>query len=105
MIVIYVPCADADEAKKIGDFVMKKRLAPCCNIIGGTYSAAFWPPKTGAIEAVSGAVLLIKSVDGKYDQIESEVKKLHSDTNPCIFSLPVSHVSQEYSDWMRSEIH
>src|SRR5690242_9580910 len=104
MIIIYVPCKDAEEANKIGTSVMKKRLAPCYNILQNMYSAAFWPPKTGEIEEVSGAVLLIKSIDAKYELIETEVKTLHSDQNPCIFSIPVSHVSKEYSEWFLSEI-
>lgn len=104
MIVIYVPCVDLSEAKKIGTHVMQKRLAPCYNILQNTYSSAFWPPKTGKIEEVSGVVLLIKSIEEKFPEIEKEVKSLHSDTNPCIFSLPVSNVSEDYYNWLLSEI-
>ena len=83
---------------------MKKRLAPCYNILPGTFSAAYWPPKTGKIEEVNGAVLLIKSVERKYAVIEREVKKLHSDKNPCIFAIPVARVSKEYYQWLVSEM-
>jgi periplasmic divalent cation tolerance protein len=104
MIVLYISCTDAEEAKKIGEHIMKKRLSPCYNIIPNMKSASFWPPKTGKIEKVNGAILLLKSVDRKYLKIETEVKKFHSDKNPCIFSIPVSHVSKEYFDWLIREI-
>jgi uncharacterized protein involved in tolerance to divalent cations len=104
MIVIYVPCIDVAEATKIGTHVIKKRLAPCYNIIQHTRSAAFWPPKTGEIEEVSGDVLLIKSIAEHFEKIEIEVKKLHSDVNPCIIALSVSHVSKEYYQWLVSEM-
>jgi uncharacterized protein involved in tolerance to divalent cations len=61
MIIIYIPCVSVEEAEKIGKKVMKKRLAPCYNIIPQMHSAAFWPPKTGEIEIVAGAVLIIKN--------------------------------------------
>lgn len=105
MIVIYIPCTGTDEAKKIGLAVMKARLAPCYNILSDMQSAAFWPPKTGDIEEIqNGVVLLIKTIKSKYVAIESEIKKLHSDTNPCIFAVDVSHVSTAYYDWLTSEI-
>jgi uncharacterized protein involved in tolerance to divalent cations len=104
MIVIYVTCMDITEAKKIGTHVMQNRLAPCYNIIQNTYSAAFWPPKTGKIEEVSGASLLIKSINTHFAAIEAEVKTIHSDITPCIFSLPVSNVSEAYFKWFLSEM-
>ncbi len=105
MIIIYIPCTGTDEAKKIGLAVMKTRLAPCYNILNDMQSAAFWPPKTGEIEEVhTGAVLLLKSVKSKFTAIETEVKKLHSDMNPCIFAIDVSCVSKEYYNWLVSEM-
>ena len=105
MLVIYVPCTGIEEAKKIGLSIMKTRLAPCYNILTDMQSAAFWPPKIGEIEEVhTGAVLLLKSVKSKFSAIETEIKKLHSDTNPCIFAIDVSHVSKEYYNWLVSEM-
>jgi periplasmic divalent cation tolerance protein len=105
MIVVYIPCTSVEEAKTIGLSVMNARLAPCYNILTDMQSAAFWPPKIGEIETVSsGSVLLIKSVASKFTAIEQAVKKLHSDSNPCIFALNVSHVSKEYYDWLISEM-
>lgn len=104
MIVIYVTCVDLQEAKKIGTHVMQKRLAPCYNIIQNTYSAAFWPPKTGEIEEVSGAILLLKSIHSNFAAIEAEIKTIHSDITPCIFSIPVSNVSDGYFNWLVSEM-
>lgn len=104
MIVIYVSCVNKEEAVKIGDAIMKKRLAPCYNILPHTTSVAFWPPKSGEVEKVEGVVLLIKTIKKNYQSIETEIKKLHSDTNPCIFALPAVHVSKEYYQWLLSEM-
>lgn len=104
MIIVYIPCVNKSEATKIGDALMQKRLCPCYNIITSMHSAAFWPPKTGEVERVDGVVLLVKTIEKKYQAIEVEVKNLHSDKNPCIFAIPVSHVSKDYFEWLVSEI-
>jgi periplasmic divalent cation tolerance protein len=104
MILIYIPCMDKSEALKIGDTLMGKRLCPCYNIITSMHSAAFWPPKSGGVERMNGVVLLIKTIDKNYHNIELEVKKLHSDKNPCVFAIPVNHVSKEYFEWMQGEL-
>jgi uncharacterized protein involved in tolerance to divalent cations len=67
-------------------------------------SACFWPPKTGEIETAHGAVLLVKTLDDKFDVIEKEVESIHSDDVPCIFALPVTKVSKKYLAWLTEEI-
>ncbi len=104
MILVYITCVNENEAKKIGEVVLAKRLTPCYNIILQTYSAAFWPPKTGEVERVNGSVLLIKTLESKYNDIEAEVRKLHSDKTPCIIAFPVAHVFDDYYRWLKKEL-
>jgi periplasmic divalent cation tolerance protein len=104
MIVIYITCKSVAEAEKIGKRLMEKRLAPCFNIIPGVSSACFWPPSTGEIERANEVVLLIKTVDSKFTEIEKEVEKLHSDDVPCIFALSVAFVSKKYHAWLQKEL-
>jgi periplasmic divalent cation tolerance protein len=105
MIVIYITCNSSEEAEKIGKLLMKKRLAPCYNIISNMKSACFWPPKTGKIEEINGIILLVKTLEEKFDAIEKEVESIHSDDVPCIFALPVTRVSKKYLAWLEKEIH
>jgi len=104
MILIYVPCNSLEEARMIGEQVMKMKIAPCYNIIPQIESAAFWPPNTREIEKVNASVLILKTIEEKFEIAEKEISKLHSDKNPCIFSIHVNQVSQKYYDWLKSEI-
>lgn len=104
MIVVYITCNSNDEAETIGKRLMEKRLAPCYNIIPNMKSACFWPPKTGKIEEVNGIILLVKTLEVKFDAIEIEIERLHSDSVPCIFALPVTRVSKKYLAWLNEEI-
>jgi periplasmic divalent cation tolerance protein len=104
MILIYITCKGRDEAEKIGKAIMSERLAPCFNIIPGMYSECFWPPKTGNIEQADESVLLVKTLEAKFTEIETEVRKLHSDNTPCIFAIPISQVSDKYLTWLINEL-
>ncbi len=104
MVLIYVTCDSMEEAEKIGEGIMNKKLCACVNIFKEMQPMFFWPPKTGNIDKSKEVVLLIKSVKSKYDSIEEEVKKLHSYDVPCIFAIPVIAVSDKYWEWFKGEM-
>lgn len=104
MILIYVTCNSKVEAEKIGKSLLKKRLCACINILPEIDAQYFWPPKVDKIAMGKETVLLVKTVEEKYEEVESEITKLHSDDTPCIFAVPISHVSQKYSRWLQGEI-
>ncbi len=60
MILVYITCEDRDEAEKIGNALLKKRLVACVNIIDCAHSMYFWPPQKNRIEEASEAILLCK---------------------------------------------
>ncbi|OGK16435.1 hypothetical protein A2690_03750 [Candidatus Roizmanbacteria bacterium RIFCSPHIGHO2_01_FULL_39_12b] len=104
MLLIYVTCPSIDEAKKIGRNLMNKRLCACVNIFPDTLPMFFWPPKSGKIDESKEVVLFIKTIESKYQEIEDEIHKIHSDNTPCIFSIPVTHVTPRYLKWLKGEI-
>ena len=104
MILVYITCKDKSEAKKIGESLMAKRLCACINILPNTKALAFWPPKSGKIEISNEAILLVKTIEKKYNEIEKEVLRIHSYELPCIFSLKVDCVYGKYKKWLKGEI-
>ena len=104
MILIYVTCDCIDEAKKIGKHLMQKKLCTCVNIFPEMQPMFLWPPKSGIIDESKEIVLIIKTLDSKWDEIESEILKIHSYETPCIFSIPVGRVSKKYYDWLIGEM-
>jgi periplasmic divalent cation tolerance protein len=104
MILVYITCKDKNEAEKIGKHLMDNSLCACVNIFPNMNSMTFWPPKMGKIEEAKEAVLLIKTVEEKYDEIEKEILEIHSYELPCIFSIKVDKAHKKYSDWLKNEI-
>jgi len=100
MILIYITCKDKKEAKNIGIFLIRKRLAVCCNIfpIDSIYR---WQ---GKIIKSGEVVLVIKTLKKNFNKIEKEVKKLHSYRVPCILEIPINRGNKAYFNWLEKEI-
>ncbi len=105
MMLVYITCKNNQEAKTIGHALLAKRLCACINILDGMNSVYFWPPKSGTLEEASESILLVKTLEEKFKQIEEEVTKLHSSDTPCVMSIPVSNVSEKYYEWIQGEIN
>jgi len=100
MIFVYITCKNKKEAQKIGQALVKERLAGCVN---------FWPIDSvywwnGKIIKDKEVVLIIKTLKSKFQEIETRIKKMHSYKIPCIVSLPINKISQKYFNWLKKEI-
>ncbi len=104
MILVYITCATLKQAKQIGTYLMQKRLCACVNIFPEMLPMVFWPPKSNSIATDKEVVLIVKTVESKYKALEKEVEKIHTYDVPCIFSIPVTHVSKSYYDWLTGEL-
>ncbi len=103
MILIYVVCNNQNEAQKISKSILNDRLCACTNILPSMVSYYFWPPTERTLVEGNEVILLIKTLESKYEEIEKAVLKLHSYDNPSIFSIKVDRTSSKYLDWVRSE--
>lgn len=104
MLLCYITCENLEQAKSIGRHLMVKKLCACVNILPEMYPLFFWPPKSEKIDEGTEVVLIAKTVESKYQPLEAEVQKIHSYDIPCIFAIPVQHVSQQYYDWLVGEL-
>ncbi|MBU2036222.1 MAG: divalent-cation tolerance protein CutA [Patescibacteria group bacterium] len=104
MIIVYIPCNTVKTAKKIGNILVKKRYVACFNIIPKIFSGYHWPPKENKIESAEESVLIVKTLDEKYDQVKKEVEKIHPYSVPCIMSIKVKDINEKYLNWLKGEI-
>src|SRR4030042_3636524 len=100
MIFVYIVWKNKAEAKKIGLFLIKKRLAVCCNIF--PIDSIYWWRKK--IVKSKETVLIVKTLKNDFKKIEKEAKKLHSYKAPCILEIPIKRVNLEYLNWLRQEL-
>lgn len=90
-----------EEAEKILQIVVEKRLAGCAQVIGPITSIYWWKAR---IEMVEECLCLIKSRADLYQELESTICQAHSYENPEILAMPIINGSKRYLSWLESEL-
>ena len=98
LVLVTVP--DEEAALKIAQGVVGKRLAACVNILPGVRSIYRWE---GKIEDSSELLLLIKTGQERYSELEMEIAALHPYTTPEIIAVDIAAGAQKYCSWVLSE--
>ena len=91
-------CGSDDEAQRLSDGLVSRRLAACVNI-ADIKSVFEWK---GKIEKESERLLIIKSVRSNFETIEEFVKANHSYECPEIIAMEVEAASENYASWVKS---
>lgn len=97
ILMVYCTTADVDEAKMIARTVVERQLAACCNVIPSISSVYCWD---GEVKESTEAMLLIKTSQKLYEQLEKEIKMIHSYSVPEIIATPIVTGSTAYFDWI-----
>lgn len=100
-VIVYITAKDKEEALRIGEKLVREKLAACANIIPSIESIYWWK---GNLEKDNEAVLLLKSVQGKAQRIIERVKELHSYDVPCVDVIPISDGNKDYFKWLDESI-
>ncbi len=93
MFLIISTAGSTAEAEKIGESLVKKKLAACVNLVPGVKSLFFWQGKLCREREV---ILFIKSSRGRLPEIISYIKKIHTYSIPEIVVIEVQGGNREY---------
>jgi periplasmic divalent cation tolerance protein len=99
-ILVYITAKDIDEAEKLGQALVSKRLAACVNIIPGMRSMYWWD---GAVQREDEVVVLAKTRAELAQALTAEVKALHSFDVPCIVTLAIDGGHPDFLNWIGME--
>lgn len=96
-IVVFMTAANGEEAARLADMLVGANLAACVQILPEIESVYRWE---GKIERQSEVLLLAKTKKWKFDELEREVRALHSYDTPEIIAVPVTAGSAPYLAWL-----
>ncbi len=99
---VYITCKDKAEALKISREAVILKLAACANIIPGMTSVYEWK---GEIVEDNECVLIFKTTDLLYPELERMVKKYHSYEIPCILGFQAVSGNEAYFQWIFNTTH
>jgi periplasmic divalent cation tolerance protein len=97
-LVVFCTVRNIEEAKKISYTLIEKRLAACCTILLNAISIYPWQNR---IEETKENLMIIKTSDINYENLEKEIKMMHSYTVPEIIAFKIENGSEAYLDWIK----
>ncbi len=96
-IQVLTTTENMEDARKIADALVDKRLAACVQIIGPITSTYRWE---GSVQRTEEYLCQIKTRRDRYAELEAALAKLHPYDVPEIIALPIVEGSRDYLAWI-----
>ena len=96
-IVVLMTAPNDEEAGRIAEMLVSKRLAACVQVLPEMQSIYRWQ---GKIQREKEVLLLAKTTQAQFTELEARVRALHSYETPEIIALPVTAASEPYLMWL-----
>jgi len=96
-ILVFMTAGSADEARRIADHLVEKRLAACVQVLPEIESVYRWK---GEVQREKEVLILVKTTADKFAELDQAVRAMHSYEIPAIAAVPVSDISEPYQKWL-----
>ena len=93
--------ANSAEAARLAEMLVSAQLAACVQILPAIESVYRWK---GTIERESEVLLFAKTERSRFEDVEREVRALHSYETPEIIALPITAGSVPYLKWLSASL-
>ena len=97
---IYVTFGSLTKAKKLGNKLVKKKLAACTNIIPTIYSTYVWKNKTMMDKECS---MIVKTSKSKVKAAIKFIVKKHTYDCPAVSAFPIDFVHKDFQKWVNEQ--
>ena len=96
MIFIYVPCQNLDTAKTIAKVLVEKRMAGKVDIM----PTNSFSRDNDKVAEVSGATMIIMTIDKHVQGVEDIVREYYQDGVPCMATITLYRLNRDFKDWL-----
>ena len=100
--IMLTTAGSQEEARKIAQTLVDRRLAACVNIVSQIESIYRWQ---GKVESATEWLLVIKTQADLFERIRDAIKELHSYDLPECVMLEISAGSKEYLEWINENVN
>ena len=100
-IIVFVTCESKEQAETIAQSVVSDKLAACVNVVPGIRSCYVWESKLTWSDEL---LLVIKTTRGRFEQLKSRIRELHSYAVPEIVGVTIDEAFDKHLDWIDERI-
>ena len=97
---IYVTFGSLREAKRLGNLLVKNKLAACTNIIPTIYSTYIWKNKTMTDKECS---MIVKTSKSRVKAAIKFILKKHSYECPAVSAFPIQSTHPDFQHWINEQ--
>lgn len=101
-IVVFITASTLEEARLLADRLVETQLAACVQILPQMESVYRWQ---GKVERQPEHLLIVKTTTERFEELEQEVRALHSYDTPEIISFPLTKSSPDYLRWLQESVN
>jgi periplasmic divalent cation tolerance protein len=99
--IVLTTAGSAEEARKLADALVDRRLAACVNIVPQIESVYRWQ---GKVERAAEWLLIIKTQASAFEGVRATIEALHSYDLPECVMLEISGGSSQYLNWLGESV-
>lgn len=100
MFAVILCTSPRQEAGRIAEALVEEKLVACVNV-GEVNSFFRWE---GEAKQEGEALLIMKTMAGKVNDVIGRIRELHSYDVPEIIALPIIDGNEGYLDWVRESV-
>ena len=97
MLIVLTTTPDEREANDLARRIVEGKLAACVQILPKMTSVYFWE---GKIQTEPEHLLLIKTLEEKFDELSSFIRENHSYDLPEVVAIEAEKVTEDYLKWV-----
>ena len=101
-IAVFITAPNREEASRLAEMLVTKNLAACVQIFPEMESVYRWQ---GKVERQREVLLIAKTIAAKFDELEKEVRAVHSYETPEIVALQLTTGSRSYLEWLKANVN
>ena len=102
MLIVFTTTPNVEEAETLARKIVEAKLAACVQVLPQMKSFYFWENE---IQTDTELLLLIKTLEEKYDELAKFIKANHSYDTPEIVAVSAEKVSNDYLNWLNESLH
>ena len=100
-IVVVTTVGTEEQAYLIAREIVARRQGACVNIVPGIRSIYRWK---GKIRKDGELLLIIKTLEGEFDEVAATIRELNSYELPEILSFTVTQAEARFLDWIAGNV-
>ncbi len=100
-LIVFCTCGNEQEALRLANALVERRLAACVNVFPRVESIYRWQ---GEVKHEAEYLLLIKTTEERFGSLRDGITELHSYEVPELLAVPVWGGSDKYLAWVQESV-